>query len=142
MPRAPVSSSVKWEDRALQPISATSSPHTRPEDPISEAGPVYRQGSVCYAPTQSSAGKGEKGQAQQGFGRGVFAPVWTREPGPPERAGQGLSGVGRRKPLPMNVPWVLCPSADPVSMCEVVKQDWMAVEKEALGRNPASTSPF
>ena len=76
-------------NHVLQPISATSSPYMRPENPFSEVGPVRQQESICYAPTQSSAGKGEKGQTQQGFIRGIFVSVLTRGPSPPERAGQG-----------------------------------------------------
>lgn len=69
-------------------------------------------------------------------------PVWTRGPGQPERAGPGISGLGRRERLPMDVPWPVCPSENPVSICEVMDQDWMGVEEEAMGRNPASNSPF
>lgn len=42
----------------------------------------------------------------------------------------------------MDVPWPVCPSENPGSICEVTGQDWMGLEKEAMGRNPASNSPF
>ena len=36
---------------------------------------VHQQTFISYAPTQSSAGEGEKGQAQQGLGRVIIVPI-------------------------------------------------------------------
>ena len=42
----------------------------------------------------------------------------------------------------MNVPWVLCPSEDPVSICEAINQDWVQGGEGSPGQKSSIHQPF
>lgn len=108
--------------------------------PLNLLGPeldICSPADVCFLCTSSVLCRGRQkgaGPAGTGEGDGCASLDKGAKLARGSRAGQGTVGSEKEK---ADVSWLVFPSEDGVSMCGAVDQEWVGVEKEAMGSNPA-----